>query len=124
VIDGAVALRLLAACATIGILLAAFRFVALAANGAARRRRPAARALDLIETLHLPNAASVHLVRCGERHVLLGRTAAALVTIGVFDAAPAAAPARSKERAPARSDEMPCASSSSTTPPSLAPRSA
>jgi hypothetical protein len=79
------AVRFLAAACAILCVLGGFRFVAHvvlqrglrgAVGGVARGR-----ALALLETLYLPNAAALHLIRAGDRVVLIGRSGAHIAAI-------------------------------------------
>jgi flagellar biogenesis protein FliO len=93
--EAALAGRLFAACCAIACVLAGFRFLAQAAL---RRGHlgPRARSIALIETLYLPNSASLHLVRTDDRLVLVGRSASSIASICELPL-----PARDRARAPA-----------------------
>jgi hypothetical protein len=71
---------LLAALCTIGCLLAGLRF-ALGAGLRATAARGPAREIALLETLRLPDAAALHLIRAGDRLVVVGRAGSQLTAI-------------------------------------------
>jgi hypothetical protein len=78
--ETALALRLLAALCTIGCLLAGLR-LALRAGLRATAARGPAREIALLETLRLPDAAALHLIRAGDRFVVIGRAGSNLAAI-------------------------------------------
>ena len=82
------AVRFLAAACAIVCVLGGFRYVAHVVlqrgiRGAVGGVRGVAggRALALLETLYLPNAAALHLIRAGDRVVLIGRSGAHIAAI-------------------------------------------
>ncbi len=99
--EAALALRLLAALCTIGLLLAGLRF-ALGAGLRATAARGPARDIALLETLRLPDAAALHLIRAGDRLVVVGRAGSQLTAICEWPrSAPGIGPAREGGSAPA-----------------------
>jgi len=81
-VDLALLGRLLAACIVIALVLGAVQIVA-ARLGRARFDPGGGRGrlVALVETVYLPGAASLHVVRVAERYYVVGRNAAALVAL-------------------------------------------
>ncbi len=81
--DVAVAVRFALACATIAFVLGGFWFVVRAL----RRAGPArGRTVVVLETVYLPNGASLHAIRAGPRTLVIGRSGSAISTICEIDA--------------------------------------
>jgi flagellar biogenesis protein FliO len=74
--------RSVAACAVVALVLAAVHF---ATRGLARVRSRASaggRLVTVLETTILPGAASLHVVRIGDRYALIGRSGSTLAALG------------------------------------------
>jgi flagellar biogenesis protein FliO len=74
--------RSLAAFAVVALVLAAVHF---ATRGLARVRARAGtggRLVTILETTLLPGAASLHVVRVGDRYALIGRSGSHIATLG------------------------------------------
>lgn len=85
--DPALLGRLAGACVVIALVLALVRLIALRIGGpVAAGSVGRARLITLLETTCLPGAAALHLVRIGQRYVVLGRTPSSLVTLAELSA--------------------------------------
>ena len=74
--DLASAGRLLASCAVIAFVLAGVQLGVRGVVMARARATPhGGRLVDILETTLLPNASSLHVVRVGDRYVVVGRSA-------------------------------------------------
>ncbi|MBD5606460.1 MAG: hypothetical protein IAI48_15425 [Candidatus Eremiobacteraeota bacterium] len=82
-IDAAVAGRLLAACCAVAAVLAAFRYVAIALQRGPIPR--GVRALAIEDSVYLPGAASVHVIRAGTRRLVVARTGTQVTLLGDVD---------------------------------------
>ncbi len=74
--------RSLVACAVVALVLAA---VHIATRGLARVRARAGaggRLVTVLETTLLPGAASLHVVRIGDRYALIGRSGSHIAALG------------------------------------------
>jgi flagellar biogenesis protein FliO len=81
-VDLALAGRLLAACAVIALVLAGLQFAVRAAvHARARSGVRGGRLVSVLETTLLPNASSLHVIRVGERYLVVGRSSAHIATL-------------------------------------------
>lgn len=87
----AFALRFLAALCVVGGLLAGLRYAGLAVRRG--RARSGLRYLAVLDTAYLPGGASLHVVRVGERTIVVGRCASSIATLAEIDAAATRGPA-------------------------------
>jgi flagellar biogenesis protein FliO len=87
----AFALRFLAALVVVAGVLVGLRYAGLALQRG--RARSDSRYLTVLDTAYLPGGASLHVVRAGERFIVVGRCASSIVTLGEFGAATARGPA-------------------------------
>ncbi len=81
----AFALRFLASLCVVAGILVGFRYAGLALQRG--RVRSDSRYLAVLETTYLPGGASLHVVRAGERTIVVGRCASSIVALGDLDAA-------------------------------------
>jgi len=81
-IDAALAVRLVSACAIVALVLVAIDVLARRAFGVRPRLRRYARLFEVVESISLPGGASLHAVRAGDRYVLLARSASSVVSLG------------------------------------------
>ncbi len=87
----AFALRFLAALAVVAGVLVGLRYAGLALQRG--RARSDLRYLAVLDTAYLPGGASLHVVRAGERLIVVGRCASSIATLGELGAAAARGPA-------------------------------
>jgi flagellar biogenesis protein FliO len=73
-----VAARFAIACGVIAVVLGTFWYVGKTFRRAVPGR---ARTIALLETVHLPNGASIHTIRAGSRTFAIGRSGSSLVPI-------------------------------------------
>jgi flagellar biogenesis protein FliO len=73
--------RLLAACVVIGLVLFVLQAVARRAARRSAAPSPGGRIVAVLETTTLPGAASLHVVRVGERYLLVGRSASSVAAL-------------------------------------------
>jgi flagellar biogenesis protein FliO len=78
------ALRFLAALCVVAGVLVSFRYVGLTLQRG--RARSDSRYLAVLETMSLPGGASLHVVRAGERTIVVGRCASSIVALVDLDA--------------------------------------
>jgi len=83
----AFALRFFAALAVVAGVLVGLRYAGLALQRG--RARSDSRYLAVLDTAYLPGGASLHVVRAGERLVVVGRSASSIVTLGDLGASAA-----------------------------------
>jgi flagellar biogenesis protein FliO len=86
----AFALRFLAALAVVAGVLVGLRYAGLTLQRG--RARSDARYLAVLHTAYLPGGASLHVVRAGERLVVVGRCASSIALVTELDAAVARGP--------------------------------
>jgi flagellar biogenesis protein FliO len=86
----AFALRFLAALAVVAGVLFGLRYAGLAVQRG--RARSDSRYLAVLDTAYLPGGASLHVVRAGERLIVVGRCASSIAMLGELGAAPARGP--------------------------------
>lgn len=87
----AFALRFLAALCVVAGVLAGLRYAGLAVQRG--RARSGSRYLAVLDTAYLPGGASLHVVRVGERTIVVGRCASSIATLAEIDAAATRGPA-------------------------------
>lgn len=79
--------RLVAASIVIAFVLAGVQIVATRLGRASLGRRGGTRLVSLVDTTHLPGAASLHVVRVADRYFVLGRSSSSLQTLAEISAA-------------------------------------
>ncbi len=91
----AFALRFFAALCVVAGVLVGLRYAGLALQRG--RARSDSRYLAVLETAYLPGGASLHVVRAGERTIVVGRCASSIIALGDLDATARGAAAALRE---------------------------
>ncbi len=86
----AFAFRFLAALGVVAGILAGLRYAGLALQRG--RARSDSRYLAVLDTAYLPGGASLHVVRAGERLIVVGRCASSIAALAELEAAAARGP--------------------------------
>ena len=73
--------RLLGACVVVGLVLFALQAIARRALRGSAALASSGRIVALLETTTLPQGASLHVLRVGERYLLVGRSASSVATL-------------------------------------------
>jgi flagellar biogenesis protein FliO len=73
--------RLIGACIVVGLVLFVLQAVARRAALRSASPSPGGRIVAVLETTTLPGAASLHVVRVGERYLLVGRSASQVAAL-------------------------------------------
>ncbi len=81
-------LRFAAALGVVAALLVALRYGGLALQRG--RARSDSRYIAVLETAYLPGGASIHVVRAGERTIVVGRCASGIATLAELGGRPGA----------------------------------
>jgi len=79
--DYAFAVRMLGAFAVIALVLFALQFVARAGLAQRLTASRGRRLINVLETTFLPNAASLHVVKMGDKYVVIGRSGSTIANL-------------------------------------------